>query len=132
MPTLFPTASALAATFASSTPSALLQQQQQEARRTLPTTTPRQAPEHVWTAWSAADDVKKQAKAAGDKAVQEYEKASAKAQEKVGHIELFSAKYYAACTFGGLLACVSALLFSCVVVFGGDCFGMQVWSWICY
>ena len=51
--------------------------------------------------------MKAQAKVAADKAVQQYEKASAKAQAKVGSIELFSAKYYAACTFGGLLACVS-------------------------
>lgn len=45
-----------------------------------------------------------------DEAVKEYEKASAKAQEKAGKIELYSAKYYAACTFGGLLACVSQIV----------------------
>jgi solute carrier family 25 phosphate transporter 3 len=97
MPIIFPTASALSATFTNSSPTCLLQ----------PRRTPREAPEHIWSAWSATDDVKNQAKVVGDKAVKEYEKASAKAQEKVGKIELFSPKYYAACTFGGLLACVS-------------------------
>lgn len=37
----------------------------------------------------------------------EFEKASKAAQKKTGHIELYSAKYYAACTMGGLFACVS-------------------------
>ncbi|EED12338.1 mitochondrial phosphate carrier protein, putative [Talaromyces stipitatus ATCC 10500] len=45
-------------------------------------------------AWSAVDDVK-----------QSYGKLSTKAQAKTGKIEMFSPKYYAACTFGGLLAC---------------------------
>jgi solute carrier family 25 phosphate transporter 3 len=51
--------------------------------------------------------VKSKAAQVSDQAVKEYEKASAKAQQKVGKIEMFSAKYYAACTFGGLMACVS-------------------------
>ena len=42
-----------------------------------------------------------------DAAAAEYQKASATAQAKAGKIELYSAKYYAACTFGGLMACVS-------------------------
>lgn len=95
MPTIFPTASALHASLASSSPYSFLQ----------PRRTPRQAPEHVWTAWSTADDVKAKASAVSNKAVAEFEKASSKAQAKVGGIELFSAKYYAACTFGGLMAC---------------------------
>lgn len=53
-------------------------------------------------AWSAIDDVKKTA-------AHEYEAASQKAQQTAGHIELYSPKYYAACTLGGLLACVSEL-----------------------
>lgn len=97
MPTVFPTASALSQAFSASSPTSLLQ----------PRRTSREAPEHIWTSWSTTDDVKAKAAAVGDKAVHEYEKASAKAQEKVGKIELFSPKYYAACTFGGLLACVS-------------------------
>jgi solute carrier family 25 (mitochondrial phosphate transporter), member 3 len=37
----------------------------------------------------------------------QFDKASDAAQHSVGKIELFSPKYYAACTFGGLMACVS-------------------------
>jgi solute carrier family 25 phosphate transporter 3 len=36
----------------------------------------------------------------------QLDKASHVAQDKIGKIEMFSPKYYAACTFGGLLACV--------------------------
>jgi solute carrier family 25 phosphate transporter 3 len=77
-----------------------------------PRRTPREAPEHIWSAWSTTDDVKNKAAAVGKEAVKEYEKTSAKAQEKVGKIELFSAKYYAACTFGGMMACVSTSISS--------------------
>lgn len=41
-----------------------------------------------------------------EEASRELAKASTKAQQKVGGIELYSPKYYAACTLGGLLACV--------------------------
>jgi len=40
-----------------------------------------------------------------DAAAVEYEKASKTAQAKAGGIELYSGKYYAACTVGGILAC---------------------------
>jgi len=56
----------------------------------------------LFSAWSAADKVIQLSEAAEH----EYEKASQKAQAKVGGIELYSAKYYAACTVGGILACV--------------------------
>lgn len=54
----------------------------------------------AFPAWSAIDEVKKTA-------AHEFEVASQKAQQKTGHIEPWTAKYYAACTFGGMLACVS-------------------------
>jgi len=60
----------------------------------------------LYTAWSVVDDAKNKANAFSKEATEEFEKASAKAQAKAGHIELYSAKYYAACTLGGLLACV--------------------------
>lgn len=50
-------------------------------------------------AWNVIDDAKKEAS-------REFEVASQKAQAKTGAIEPWSGKYYAACTFGGLLACV--------------------------
>lgn len=61
-------------------------------------------------AWSAIDDVKKTADAIAQEAAREYNVASRKAQDKAGKIELWTPKYYAACTFGGLLACVSTCL----------------------
>lgn len=58
-------------------------------------------------AWSAIDDAKDRAEAFKKEAVREYEVASKKAQATTGKIEPWTAKYYAACTFGGMLACVS-------------------------
>lgn len=51
-------------------------------------------------AWNVIDETKKEAS-------RELNAASQKAQAATGKIEPWSAKYYAACTFGGLLACVS-------------------------
>lgn len=70
--------------------------------------TPLQARSEFYPAWSVVDDAKNKANALSAEATKEFEKASAKAQAKAGHIELYSPKYYAACTFGGLLACVSS------------------------
>jgi len=50
--------------------------------------------------------VKGKAQAFSAEAQKELQKASAAAQAKTGDIEIYSAKYYAACTFGGLIACV--------------------------
>lgn len=60
-----------------------------------------------FSAWSAIDDVKKTADSIAHEAAREYNIASHKAQEKAGKIEMWTPKYYASCTFGGLLACVS-------------------------
>jgi solute carrier family 25 phosphate transporter 3 len=57
-------------------------------------------------AWSVVDDTKKKADAFAKEASREFNVASQKAQAKTGKIELWSPKYYAACTVGGLLACV--------------------------
>lgn len=59
----------------------------------------------LYSAWSVVDAAKDKAKNIGNEATREFEKASVRAQAKTGKIELFSAEYYAACTFGGLLAC---------------------------
>lgn len=64
-----------------------------------------QARTDLFPTWSVADDAKAKTKALSAEAIREFEKASAKAQAKTGKIELYSAKYYAACTFGGLMAC---------------------------
>jgi solute carrier family 25 (mitochondrial phosphate transporter), member 3 len=69
-----------------------------------PTEHPQKRP--IFSAFSTADAVKDKAVELTDAAAKEYEKASGKAQAKVGGIELYSGKYYAACTVGGILACV--------------------------
>jgi solute carrier family 25 (mitochondrial phosphate transporter), member 3 len=69
--------------------------------------TPLAARPDLYTAWNVADDAKNKANQLGQAATKEFEKASSKAQSAAGKIELFSGKYYAACTFGGMLACVS-------------------------
>lgn len=70
-------------------------------------TTPLQARMELYPAYSISDDTKSKAKKLSEEAVKEFNAASKKAQAATGGIELFSPKYYAACTFGGLLACVS-------------------------
>ena len=56
--------------------------------------------------WSVAEDAKSKANALSAEAQREIQKASAAAQAKTGQIELYSAKFYAVATFGGLVACV--------------------------
>ncbi|KAK2937965.1 Mitochondrial substrate/solute carrier [Fusarium oxysporum f. sp. vasinfectum] len=68
--------------------------------------TPYEAHLELFPAYSSVvQDVKGKAKELSAEATAEFEKASAKAQAKAGKIELYSGKYYAACTFGGLMAC---------------------------
>ncbi|KAL2207229.1 mitochondrial phosphate carrier protein 2 [Sarocladium strictum] len=59
----------------------------------------------LYNAWSVVDDAKDKALKVGNEATQGLEKAASTAQAKTGKIELYSGKYYAACTVGGLLAC---------------------------
>jgi len=103
MPISIPSSAALHSTFCSSNPVTIIQQKVQQPPRTK-----YQARPELYGAWSAVDDAKAKASQLSDKAVKEFDKASATAQAKTGHIEMYSAKFYAACTFGGLLACVSA------------------------
>ena len=70
--------------------------------------TPYQARSDLYTAaYSVVDDAKNKAQKLSAEAQHEFDKASGAAQAKAGKIELYTPKYYAACTFGGLLACVS-------------------------
>ncbi|PKS06338.1 hypothetical protein jhhlp_007086, partial [Lomentospora prolificans] len=55
--------------------------------------------------YSIVDDAKKEAKKLSAEAQREFDKATAKAKGNKGTIALYSPTYYAACTFGGLLAC---------------------------
>jgi solute carrier family 25 phosphate transporter 3 len=78
-------------------------------KRPQPKATPYQARSELFGAWSTVDDVKDKAQKLSVEATKEFEKASSKAQAATGKIELYSGKYYAACTFGGLMACVSSI-----------------------
>lgn len=105
MPSLYPSQGILRDVLSSRTPF--------DRSKALPParpTTSQTPPPSRFTAWSAADDIKGRANALSEEAQKEIAKASSKAQAKAGAIELYSPKYYAACTFGGLLACVSGLL----------------------
>jgi len=67
--------------------------------------TPYQARLDLYPAYFIVDDTKDKAKKLSAEAAKEFEAASQKVQSKTGHIELFSGRYYAAATFGGLMAC---------------------------
>jgi len=59
----------------------------------------------LYPVWSAVDDAKNKAAKLSNAAAAELDKASSKVQAKTGGIEMYSAKFYAACTFGGVMAC---------------------------
>lgn len=101
MPLPFPSPASLCGVFPAPTALAAAGAERPVAR------TKGQARQELYGTWSAVDDVKDKANKLSDAAVKEFEKASGKAQANAGKIELYSPKYYAACTFGGLLACVS-------------------------
>ncbi|KAK5021617.1 Cu/Pi carrier, partial [Cryomyces antarcticus] len=100
MPLLFPTQGTLSEVFSSSYPFGA-----PKSEVVQPPRTKHQARSELYPAWSVVDDAKAKTVQLSDAAAQEFEKASSKAQAKAGKIELYSAKYYAACTFGGLMAC---------------------------
>ncbi len=104
MPSLYPTLDALQQAFPSS------YGQPKAKPRITGGATPYQARTDLYPAYSVVDDAKNKAQKLGAEAAKEFEAASQKAQHNSGRIELYSGKYYAACTFGGLLACVSPSL----------------------
>ncbi|MCJ1437556.1 hypothetical protein MMC27_006943 [Xylographa pallens] len=99
MPLLFPTQTTLQEIFATHSP---LYHRSSPPQSSKPS---RNSRKDLFPAWSAVDDVKSKAGQLSNEAQREIQKASAAAQAKAGHIELYSPKYYAACTLGGLLAC---------------------------
>ncbi|KAL8658796.1 MAG: hypothetical protein Q9226_000778 [Calogaya cf. arnoldii] len=100
MAPFFPTTAILQDAFSKQTPFA-------RSRPTPPTAleSSHVPPIRRFSAWSAVEDVKSKAGALSSEAQNEIAKASSAARAKTGQIELYSAKYYAACTFGGLMAC---------------------------
>ncbi|KAK3383333.1 mitochondrial phosphate carrier protein 2 [Lasiosphaeria ovina] len=101
MSALYPTICAMQQGFVS--PYSLGRPQSSNPKANGPT--PRQARPDLYLAYSVVDDTKGKAKKLSAEAAKEFELASQKAQSKTGNIELYSGKYYAACTLGGLLAC---------------------------
>lgn len=101
MPLLFPTQGTLRLAFGSAAPEPVSEKRSSYKART-----------DLYPAWSAVDDVKSKAGQLTEEAQKEYTKASQAAQAKTGKIVLYSPQYYAACTLGGLLACVSIRNFS--------------------
>lgn len=81
MPSLFPSTSALSATFGHASPHQ---------------SSPRKEISHLYPAWDVTEDAKHKATQLSDAASKEIAKASHLAQEKTGKIELYSGKYYAA------------------------------------
>ena len=96
MPGLFPSSTAVYNTLLPTSP----------FYKPAPVEHPQKRP--IFSAWSAAENVKDKAQEVAADAAKQVEKASLKTQAKVGGIELYSGKYYAACTVGGILACVSS------------------------
>jgi len=99
MPSLFPTSYAIQRVFEDVLPS--------EDHKSISSTDSRLARPEVYTAWSVADDAKDKATQLGNAAMNELNKTSAVMQSQTGKIELYSAQYYQACIFGGMMACVS-------------------------
>lgn len=58
----------------------------------------------LYPAYSTIED---KAKKLSAEATAEFNKASTAAKAKTGTMELYSGSYYAACTLGGMMACVS-------------------------
>ncbi|KAI9894961.1 MAG: hypothetical protein M1814_000182 [Vezdaea aestivalis] len=100
MPLLFPTYSTISTTFCSQSPLLQLLRQTSTAEKPMSYSSSNRFP-----IWSVLEDARVKAEKLGDAAAKDFDKASAKAQAKAGNIELYSPKYYAACTFGGLMAC---------------------------
>jgi solute carrier family 25 (mitochondrial phosphate transporter), member 3 len=106
MPGALPSTGVLQAVFSAANPSSGFKSNASEA----PRRSKYEARTELYGAWSAVDDAKDKANQLSNAAVKEFEKASSAAQAKTGKIELYSAKYYASCIFGGLLACVSTVI----------------------
>lgn len=88
MQSLFPSASALSATFGHATPYGLKKQ------HSAPSSRP--ARSELYSAWSVTEDAKQKATQLSDAAAKEFEKASSIAQAKTGKMELYSPQFYAA------------------------------------
>lgn len=93
MASLYPSISALNAVFSAATPT--LARSTTHERSTL------QARHELYGAWSVTEDAKQKTKELSQQALNEL----GKAKPTEAPMKLYSPGYYAACTFGGLMAC---------------------------
>lgn len=98
MPLLFPTQGTLSDAFSPRMPFGSEPSQQQPS------------PADRYPAWSTVEGGKSNAGTLSKEAQSELRKASQTLQAKKGEIQLHSPQYYAACTFGGLIACVGSMM----------------------
>ena len=98
----FPSSSAINVVFSSRHPLTAARSQESPTLKPLQT----KNTEPKFSIWSVAEDAQSKANVLSEEAQREIKKASAAAQAKTGQIELYSAQFYAACSFGGLIACV--------------------------
>lgn len=91
MPSLFPTTSALSATFGQCSPFIRTPVEQRRS--------PNQARTELYQSWNVTEDAKQKTQQLSNAAMHELEKASEKVQAKTGAVELYSAKYYVCFNF---------------------------------
>ena len=91
---LFPSQTALASCFINGSPTTVRSQNRSLLDRSPP-----------FQIWSVKEDIKNKTSQIGNEISKEYAHASQVAQKEVGGVELYSLKYYMACTLGGILAC---------------------------
>lgn len=94
MASLFPSLSTLSAAFGGAAT-------QSPSSHTQLKRTPYQARTELYGSWSVAEDAKNKTKELSQKALNELDKAA----PARGSMKLYSPGYYAACTFGGMMAC---------------------------
>lgn len=102
MPLLFPTQGTLSDAFSAKLPFGQAE--------SLPQSNNVASPADRYSIWSPSEDIKNKAGALSDQAASELRRSSQAVQARTGQIELHSAKYYATCTLGGIIACVGFLV----------------------
>jgi solute carrier family 25 (mitochondrial phosphate transporter), member 3 len=101
MPLLFPTQGTLSDAFSPKLPFGQVESSSQSNNASSNT-----PPSDRYSVWSPIEDLKTKASTLSEEAATELKRSSEAVQARTGQIELHSAKYYATCTLGGLLACV--------------------------
>ena len=104
--TLFPNQDTLRSSFSSSTPFSKRTRKGNESQGFVSSRLRHCTFSDIFIARDALEGAKGKAQKLKNVTAHEFDKASHKAQDAAGPIELHSLKYFAACTIGGILACV--------------------------